>query len=158
MSRKTGKPAHRPPHEPTQELREIVQALAALGITHDQIVEYMKFRGFGVRSKFALTSHYAAELSSAKTHKVLMVSQGLYKKAVGAPAEFDEANNKIREEIKAEVTAQIFWLKAQAKWQEPSRFSGSDDGADKGMSLEELIHMSYQAGKQAKPNGSGGAT
>ena len=155
MSRPKKNPPHRPPHEPTQALRDIIEALAANGHTQAQIVEYLKFRNLGIKSIHVLINHYAAELSNAKTHKILMVSQGLYKKAVGAPAEFDEAHNKIREEIKAEVTAQIFWLKAQAKWQEPSRFSGSDDGADKGMSLEELIHMSYQAGKQAKPNGSG---
>lgn len=157
MTKPTGKPRHRPPHEPIPEAREIIQALAALGITHEQIIEYLKFRGLPIKSKSVLTRYYAEELASAKTHKILMVSQGLYKKAVGAPAEFDDQHNKIRDEVKAEVAAQIFWLKAQAKWQEPTRFS-SDDGADKGMSLEELIHMSYQAGKQAKPNGNGDAT
>ena len=156
MGRRKKNPPNRPPHEPIPEARDIIQALAALGSTYDQIVEYLKFRGFAIKSKSVLTKYYGEELASAKTHKVLMVSQGLYKKAVGAPAEFDDQHNKIREEVKPEVAAQIFWLKAQAKWQEPSRFT-SEDGADKGMSLEELIHMSYQAGKQAKPNGNGGA-
>lgn len=157
MAKKRKKnPPHRPPHQPTPSSRAAVQALCALGTTQEQICEYLtKFMRLPVKSKHTLQAHYRTELNNAKTHQVLMVSQGLYRKAVGVPAEYDDKGNKIRDEIKPEVVAQIFWLKAQAKWQEPNRFGGGDDGADKGMSLEELIHMSYQAGKKAVPGANG---
>ena len=51
------------------------------------------------------------------------------------------------------------WIRDKRLWQEPNRFGSGENDGDKGMTLEELIHMSYQAGKKAKPpegaNGNG---
>lgn len=147
-------PPHRPPHKPTPESRAAVQAMTALGITQEQICEYLsKFMKLPLASKHSLLKHYSTEIGLAKTHQVLMVSQGLYRKAVGAPASFDERGNKTRDEIKPEVTAQIFWLKCKAGWQEPPRFATGDDD---GLSLVDLINASYQAGKKTTPPTEGG--
>ena len=151
---KSKNPPHRPPHVPTPESRAAVQALTALGTTQEQICEYLsKFMKLPLASENSLRKHYATEIGLAKTHQVLMVSQGLYRKAVGAPASFDERGNKTRDEIKPEVTAQIFWLKCKAGWQEPPRFATGDDD---GLSLVDLINASYQAGKKTTPPTEGG--
>ncbi len=129
-----------------------MQALAANGETHKQICEYLtKMMGARCSSTNTLEKHYATEIGIAKTHQKLMVSQGLYRKAVGTPATFDEKGNRIRDEIKPEVTAQIFWLKCQGGWIEPSRFGGGGSSGSDGLSLEDLIHASYHAGKKDKP-------
>lgn len=147
---KSNNPPHRPPHVPTPESRAAVQAMAALGITQAQMCEYLsKFMKLPIASENSLRKHYATEIGLAMTHQVLMVSQGLYRKAVGAPAQFDQTGNRVRDEVKPEVTAQIFWLKCKAKWQEPPRFGSGDE--NDGLSLEDLIGLSYAAGKKAKP-------
>ena len=150
---KRAKKSRGEPHVPTPETRAAVQALVAVGEKQDQICEYLtKMMHVKCGSKHTLEKHYRTELDLAKTHQKLMVSQGLYRKAVGTPATYDKDGNKIRDEVKPEVTAQIFWLKCQGGWVEPSRWGNGDSaGADKGLSLEELIHLSYQAGKKAKP-------
>ena len=145
------KPPHGPPHVPTPETRAAVQALSAAGETQAQICEYLtKMMHVKCGSKHTLEKHYRTELDLSKTHQKLMVSQGLYRKAVGTPATYDKDGNKIRDEVKPEVVAQIFWLKTQAGWVEPSRYGGGG-GDEKGLTLEDLVHLSYQAGKKAKP-------
>lgn len=120
------KPPHGPPHVPTAETRAAVQALAANGSTHKEITDYLsKMMAARCASEHTLRKHYATELGLAKTHQRLMVSQGLYRKAVGAPATFDKQGNKLRDEVKPEVTAQIFWLKCQANWVEPQKHEHS---------------------------------
>ncbi len=159
MRKKTTKPRKKrrakkqrgEPHVPTEATRAAVQALAAAGEKQDQICEYLtKMMHVKCGSKHTLEKHYRTELDLAKTHQKLMVSQGLYRKAVGTPATYDKDGNKIRDEVKPEVTAQIFWLKCQGGWVEPSRFGNSGSGDEKGLSLEDLVHLSYQAGAKAK--------
>lgn len=154
MAKKVAKkknPPHRPPHAPTAESRAAVQAMAALGNTQAEMCDYLsKFMRLPISSENTLRRYYATEISLAKTHQRLMVSQGLYRKAVGAPASFDQTGNQLRAEIKPEVTAQIFWLKCQGGWVEPPRFVGAGDG-DANLTLEDLIHLSYQAGKKQAP-------
>lgn len=148
---KKHKPAKNDPHVPTPETRAAVQAMAASGETHKQIADYLThFMKVGCGSDNTLRKHYAQELNLGKTHQKLMVSQGLFRKAVGAPAVFDAKGNKVRDEVKPEVTAQIFWLKCQANWVEPSRYTNTSD--EKGLSLEDLVHLSYKAGQKAKPD------
>ena len=121
------KPPHRPPHVPTDQTRAVVQALAASGHTHDEICAYLKSMA-GVKdcgTREALKKHYPTELKLSKMHQNLMVRQGLYRQAVGAPSEYDTAGNKLREEVKPNVTAQIFWGKCQAGWVEPQKHEHS---------------------------------
>ncbi len=117
---KAKRPPNRPPHVPTDATREVVRALAATGATQAEIAAYL--RGMmGIKdcgSKETLAKHYPIELSLSKMHQNLMVRQGLYRQAVGAPADYDKDHNKLREELKPNVTAQIFWLKAQAGWKD----------------------------------------
>ena len=119
------KPPHRPPHVPTPESRAVVQALAASGHTHLEIAGYLQGMMRINCGKSSLEKHYKTELGLSKMHQNLMVRQGLYRQAVGAPAEFSPAGEKLREEVKPNVTAQIFWSKCQAGWVEPQRHEHS---------------------------------
>lgn len=113
------KPPRPHAHKPTDQSRAVVRALVANGAREEDVCNYLKHMlNLPVASRATLAKHYAPELATARSHAQLTVAQGLYKKAVGAPAEFDVRGNKIRDEIKPEVTAQIFYLKAQAGWKD----------------------------------------
>lgn len=123
---KAKKAPHRPPHVPTEQTRAAVQALAAMGTGQVEIANYLsKMMGVPCASDTTLRKHYPVELGLAKTHQKLMVSQGLYRQATGAPATYDATGNKVRDEVKPNITAQIFWLKCQAGWVEPQKHEHS---------------------------------
>lgn len=94
MSGKNG----RPPHEPNEKTRAQVKTLAAMGIEPSDIVKVIGL------SLPTLRKHYRQELATGKIEANAKVAGQLYKMAT--------------DPTKPNVTAMIFWLKAQAGWRE----------------------------------------
>jgi transposase len=86
----------RKPHDPTDETRAQVDALASFGVQQDDIAKYI-----GVAGK-TLRKWYRQELDTAQTRANEAVAKSLYSQAV------DDKN----------TTAAIFWLKSRAGWRE----------------------------------------
>lgn len=85
----------RPSHEPTEESRRLVKALAMTGTRHVDIAEKLSV------SHDTLTKYYADELRDGRVDANAKVAQALYQNA-----------------INGNVTAMIFWLKTRAGWRE----------------------------------------
>lgn len=97
--RKDGRPAERPgalPHMPTPELREKVAYLAGIGVPHEHIAVLI-----GLSDDKTMRSYYTQELKSGKAKANARVGQLLF--------------NHVE---KGNLSATIFWLKAQAGWRE----------------------------------------
>jgi hypothetical protein len=89
----------RPPHEPTEKDRKIVETMTSHGIPPLDIARVIGISGA------TLYKHYAYELETGHTKANSMVAQSLYQKALG------NGNGA--------VAACIFWLKVRAGWVEP---------------------------------------
>lgn len=85
-------------HEPSEETRKTVQAMAGYGIPHEDIGVVV-----GI-SPHTLRKHYVKELASGHVVANSKVAQNLFKIATG--------------EGREAVTAAIFWLKVRAHWSE----------------------------------------
>lgn len=85
-------------HQPTEQTRKQVKALAAFGIPQIDICKVI-----GI-SKPTLEKHYREELDTGAVEATAKVAQNLYNKATG--------------EGREAVTAAIFWLKTRAGWKE----------------------------------------
>jgi hypothetical protein len=85
-------------HEPSEESRKTVQAMAGYGIPHEDIGKIV-----GV-SPHTLREHYRKELDTAHIIANSKVAQNLFRIATG--------------EGREAVTAAIFWLKTRAHWSE----------------------------------------
>jgi hypothetical protein len=85
----------RPSHEPTEKTRTEVLAYAAVGVPHHNIAALVSM------SIHTLLKYYQDELDLGKAKANAQVAKSLFQQAV--------AGN---------ITAQIFWLKAQAGWRE----------------------------------------
>ncbi len=84
------------PHEPTEELRQQVQALASFGVPQEDIALYIE-----VDPK-TLRKHYRRELDIGLIHANAQVAQRLFKSAT----------------VDGNVASIIFWLKSRAGWRE----------------------------------------
>ena len=85
-------------HQPNEETRKTVQAMAGYGIPHDDIATVI-----GI-SPHTLREHYRKELDTGHIIANSKVAQNLFKIATG--------------EGREAVTACIFWLKTRAHWSE----------------------------------------
>ena len=85
-------------HEPNEETRKTVQAMAGYGIPHEDIGTVI-----GI-SPHTLREHYRAELDTGHVIANSKVAQNLFRIATG--------------EGREAVTAAIFWLKTRARWSE----------------------------------------
>jgi len=85
-------------HEPTEELRKMVETMIAVGITQADVATVL-----GIDPK-TLRHHYRAELDRAAILANTKVAQNLFKIATGTGREA--------------VTAGIFWMKVRAGWSE----------------------------------------
>jgi hypothetical protein len=86
-----------PLHEPTPELRQIVQLHATIGTRQDDIATIV-----GVDPK-TLRLHYREELDLASAKANAAIGGALFNKAKGG-----------------DTTAMIFWMKTRAGWKETS--------------------------------------
>jgi hypothetical protein len=111
-----GGPNGRPPHEPTPELRGLVELAASVGATQDQIA-----RSIGI-AWATLAKHYRAELARAKVAVDLEVAQTYREKMLGGG-----------DWRKADVPALIWYTKARLGWSdkpEVFRFGQGHDFRD----------------------------
>ena len=94
-----GGPNGRPPHEPTPELRGLVELAASVGATQDQIA-----RSIGI-AWATLAKHYRGELARAKVAVDLEVAQTYRQKMLGGG-----------DWRKADVPSLIWYTKARLGW------------------------------------------
>jgi hypothetical protein len=85
-------------HEPSDETKKTVQAMAGYGIPHEDIGTVI-----GI-SPHTLRRHYRKELDTGHIIANSKVAQNLFRIATG--------------EGREAVTAAIFWLKTRAQWSE----------------------------------------
>lgn len=85
----------KPPHIPTEQTRYIVKVASASGIDQKHIA---RFIGIG---ESTLKRRYKHELDNGAMEAFLSVHNAYYRQAAGAPAQYDQNNNRIREEIEA---------------------------------------------------------
>jgi hypothetical protein len=98
--------------EPTQEQRELVNLLASMGVTQEDISKVVKI---GERT---LRKYFHEELATATIKANAKVAGALFRMATDPKGG-----------MKA-VTAQIFWLKTRARWRETANLEVSGvDGA-----------------------------
>lgn len=97
----------KPPHVPTDATRAQVAALFSCGIRQDDIATYLEI------DKKTLLKYYRRELDIAKTKRNMRMARRLF-------------NAGIKE---GNVTAMIFWMKAQAGWSD-NPVVGADDADD----------------------------
>lgn len=97
----------RPPHEPTDRLRNCVTAMAALGLPHREIARLLEL------DPKTLRKHYRQQLKAGIDDANAQVAAALFRRALG---DGDGAN-----------IAAIFWLKAKAGWKERHVIEGDED-------------------------------
>lgn len=117
-----------PPHEPTDEQRRAVRALAGLGTPHTDIALVVDI------DPKTLRLHYRRELDISMAEANAQVAKSLYNMAV---------NDK-------NTAAAIFWLKARAGWREVAQL---DLGAVNGVkvTIENARDEPPSAGTTAEP-------
>lgn len=120
---------------PTAEQRQQVEAMVGFGLTQEQVAMMVTNpatgRGIHVQT---LVSHFEREIEVGIAKANLAVVQSLHRNATGRPAEYNQAGQKIRDEVAPNVTAQIWWTKARMGWREPEpinpnatkNYSGAD--------------------------------
>lgn len=106
-------------YEPTPEDRRKVKLLAGFGLRHREICLLMINPATGQPIDVGtLMKRYRMELDTGMTEADAQVAQAYFRQCVGARAEYDDKGNVLREEVKASVTAQIFWMKVRLGWRE----------------------------------------
>lgn len=103
----------RPPFQPTEEQRKLVEQLAAFGVPMDQMVHMIPNKDGKPITVKTLRKHFKVELETGELKANTKVAQSLYKQAMDG-----------------NVSAQIFWLKTRARWKEPQHveLTGKDGG------------------------------
>lgn len=101
----------RPAHQPADQERRQVEAMASHGIPEADIAAAI---GIG---RSTLRKHYAHELGTGHIRANSAVAQSLFKKATGTGP--------------GAVTAAIFWLKCRAGWREYPELVGKKEQAQR---------------------------
>lgn len=116
----------RPAHEPTIESRKVVETLSGAGVAKPVIATHV-----GI-SENTLNRHYPHELTKGKANVHAMIGQTLVRMAVGAPAQYDEKGNKLRDEVLPNTQVLIFLGKCRLGLKETnvSEFVDRTDDAD----------------------------
>lgn len=99
--------AGRPAHEPTDQQRSQVEAMAGYGIPHHDMA-----RIIGITHK-TLEKHYRDELDTGSAKATAKVAETLYRQAVNG-----------------NTGAAIFWLKARAGWREKQQVEHTGAGGE----------------------------
>ncbi len=116
----------RPEWAPTEFQRGQVKAWAEAGFTQDDIADRLD------TDPKTLRKHCREELDFGIMDLLAGAVRQLGRKAVGAPAHFDEKGNQVRAEVTPELGAICFLLKTKGKklgWSERLEVTGKDGGA-----------------------------
>ena len=114
---------------PTDDERQLVEQMAAVGIPHEQIAAVVR-KGIDADT---LKKHFKDELREAKIRANARIAGGLYNKAVGG-----------------DTASMIFWLKTQAKWRETTHVDLTGN-----LTLGDLVAQSF-GGKEGSDDSTGG--
>lgn len=101
----------RPPFEPTEKQRGIVETLAAMGLPQAQIAD---FPGIEI-SEHTLRKHFRRELNTGLSRVLYATFGNLARAAMGSPAVHDKDGKLIQAEQKPEAWAICFLLKTKGK-------------------------------------------
>ncbi len=108
-----------PEFEPTEELRRLVNILAACGTPQATIaLEVVNPRTNASIDETTLRKHFRQELDHGKARANARMAQSLYQGGIGRPNVYDKRDNLIESEIKPNPSEKMFWLKCQAGWKE----------------------------------------
>ena len=107
-----GRGRGKPPHEPTDEMREKVQTLSQAGIKQ---VVIARLCGLSINT---LRKYYMAQLVLGDAQVQAQLGQMAVRMALGAPAVYDESRNVLRAEVLPDKTMLIFMLKARLGFSE----------------------------------------
>jgi len=122
------RPVGRPPFEPTDKQRGMVEALAALGMNQTVIAAYPEIE---IDEK-TLREHFRRELDFGLTKLLAGAVNQLGRCAVGAPAVYDDNGKLLRAEVQPQAWAICFLLKTKGKhlgFSERVELVGKDGGA-----------------------------
>jgi len=110
-------PRGRPKHEPTDQQRSEVRALASFGVPHDKVAGYV-----GIDKK-TLYKHYRDELDLSATRANATVAKYLFRAASGSAAQDGASHADC-------IRAAMFWAKTRMDWSEKSvhEITGKDGG------------------------------
>ncbi len=114
-------PTGRPPFQPTDDQRKLVEQLAAFGIPMDKMVQMINGTNGKPITVKTLRKHFETELETGELKANTKIAQCLYKQATGG-----------------NVTAIIFWLKTRARWKESPQqleLTGKDGGPVHGVNM-----------------------
>ena len=114
----------KPPHEPTDAQRQLVQIHTTVGTDQTTMARIL-----GISPK-TMRKHYRDELDISKAQANATIGGALFNKAKGG-----------------DTTAMIFWMKTQARWRETSALELSgDDSKDpirvEGAASKLMAHLS----------------
>lgn len=121
-----------PPHVPTAQTRQNVEAMTGCGIGQTDIATVLDI------DEKTLRRHYRDELDKGVTKANARVAAALFNKALGPGKEG--------------VTAAIFWLKTRAGWKDTTRLehSGPDGGPIETLEKPNLSGLTQDARDQLR--------
>jgi hypothetical protein len=122
----------RPAHQPSEQARKTVEAMASYGIRHEEIAAVLDM------DDKTLRKYYRRELDIASTKANAMVAQTLFGIAT------DRNHPKC-------ATSAIFWLKTRAKWREAPAITEDSDFDP----VPEVLGKKAQAARDAETAGQG---
>lgn len=114
----------RPAHKPDDKSVGYVKAMASYGVPQEEIADAL-----GI-SEPTLRKHYGKVIKRAAIEANARVGEALFRQAAGAPAQFDEDGNQIREEMSPVPSVSIFWAKCRMRWSQTAKveLSGPQGG------------------------------
>lgn len=126
--------AGRPAHQPTDQQRRQVEAMAGYGIPHLDIAAVL-----GIDRK-TLEKHYENELDTGSAKAMAKVGQFLYHTASGAAIKDGASYSDC-------VRSAIFWMKVRAGWSEKTQheITGKDGGPIRTITTEMTAQEAAEA-------------
>lgn len=110
--------AGRPAFEPNDLQRKQVRKFKAYGMSDEAVCSMIADPRISVET---LKKYFRSELELAVELSNMQVVESLHLQAVGAETLYDKSGKVLREEIKRNVTACIWWTKARMGWRDSSR-------------------------------------
>lgn len=123
--------AGRPPIDFDAQTRAKVQAMAAVGLTQEQIRLLIINPTTGQPiTKKTLIKKFKRDMDRGRANAILRVGTTVYQMACGQDAEFDADGNLLRPYVPPDRAAAFFYLKTQAGWRETEARKEDDPPED----------------------------